>query len=253
MDILQYAGIDAVELYFVIDWHEHEQMLKLEIPTALASPRIFAKVPGAALERKTNGEEEPYQDWIAIQGQIKGADYTLCLTNDGTYSYDCLDGLLRTVLIRSAPFARHNPTQVPHDDNNAWQDQGRQERRFWLLAGKGLYTAMNLDRRADELQTPAEYVMCSRHTGTEPWERSFFDVQPESVAVLALKRAERVPSGVIVRLQERAGKATDATIKSPLWQVNQSVSLKPWELKTVLIEQGTDKKASVKQVSLLET
>jgi len=253
MDILQYAGIDAVELYFVIEWHEREQMLKLEIPTALIDPRIFAKVPGAVLERKTNGEEEPYQDWVAVQGQINGADYTLALINDGTYSYDCLNDLLRTVLIRSAPFARHNPTQVPHHDNNAWQDQGRQERRFWLLAGKGPYSTMNLDRRADDLQTPAEYVMCSRHAGSELWERSFFDLQPESVAVLALKRTERAANELVVRLQERAGKATEAVVKSSVWQVNQSVSLRPWELKTLLIEPVSNEKAKVKEVSLLET
>ncbi len=62
LDVAQFAGIDAVELRFVIDWHEHEQMLKLEIPTALTQPRVYAKVPGCILERKTNGEEEPYQD-----------------------------------------------------------------------------------------------------------------------------------------------------------------------------------------------
>jgi alpha-mannosidase len=116
------------------------------------------------LERRTNGEEEPYQDWAAVQGRIGSADYTVALLNNSTYSYDCLNGLFRTVLIRSAPFA-HNPNQVPHDDNNAWQDQGRQERRFWLLAGRGGYTEFALDRSAEELQTPAEYVMDSAHHG----------------------------------------------------------------------------------------
>lgn len=77
-------------------------MLKLEIPTALASPQIFAKVPGQVLERRVNGEEEPYQDWAAVQGKVAGSDYTLALVNDSTYSYDCLNGLFRTVLIRSA-------------------------------------------------------------------------------------------------------------------------------------------------------
>ncbi len=46
LDIAQYAGIDAVGFHFVIDWREHEQMLKLEIPTALAQPRIFRESSG---------------------------------------------------------------------------------------------------------------------------------------------------------------------------------------------------------------
>ena len=169
LDIAQFAGMDFVELRFVIDWREHEQILKLEIPISLSNPKIFAKVPGQVLERGTNGEEEPYQDWGAVQGKIGNSDYTVALLNNSTYSYDCLNGLFRTVLIRSAPYARHNPGLVPHDDNNAWQDQGRQERRFWLMGGRGVYSDFALDRRADELQTPAEYVMDSAHHGVEPW------------------------------------------------------------------------------------
>jgi alpha-mannosidase len=252
LDIAEFAGLDFLELRFVIDWREHEQMLKLEIPTGLQNPRIFAKVPGAAIERKTNGEEEPYQDWLAVEGQVGESSYTLGLANNSTYSYDCLNGLLRTVLIRSAPFARHNPAQVPHNDNNAWQDQGRQERRFWLFAGKGPYTSLHLDRRADELQTPAEYVMGSRHTGTEPWERSFLEVSPSSVAVLAVKRAEQ-QDAIIIRLQERAGQVSEATLKSSPWGLDHKVALKPWEIKTLLVKSAKGKTSEVKEVSLLET
>ena len=37
LDIAEFAGIDAVELRFVIDWREHEQILKLEIPPSSCS------------------------------------------------------------------------------------------------------------------------------------------------------------------------------------------------------------------------
>jgi len=247
MDILHYRESDAVQLRFVIDWHEREQILKLEIPTAVASPRVFAKVPGAAIERKVNGEEEPYQDWVAVQGKIAGEDYTFGLINDSTYSYDCLDGLLRTILIRSAPFARHDPHLVPHNDNNAWQDQGRQERRFWLVSGKGPFTALELDRLAEEMQTPAEYVQDSNHEGTEPWERSFINVSPTSVWVTAIKRAE-AGEGIVVRLQERAGRASQASVDVPAMEVSRKVSLRPWEIKTLLVEP----RGALREVNLLE-
>jgi alpha-mannosidase len=253
LDIAQFAGLDFVELRFVIDWREKEQMLKFEIPTALTQPKIYAKVPGEIIERHTNGEEEPYQDWGAVQGKIGGADYTVALFNNSTYSYDCLSGLFRTVLIRSSPFARHNPNQVPHDDNNAWQDQGRQERRFWLLAGRGGYTDLALDRRAEELQTPAEYVMDSAHHGTQPWEQSFLEIMPGNVWVLAVKRAELSPEQIIIRLQERSGKATEAAIKSEPLGINQTVQLAPWELKTLLITPAKGVPSQVREVSLLES
>lgn len=252
LDIAQFAGLDFVELRFVIDWHEHEQMLKLEIPTALANPKVFAKVPGQVLERRTNGEEEPYQDWAAVQGTAGSNDYTIALVNNSTYSYDCLNGLFRTVLIRSAPFARHNPAQVLHNDINAWQDQGRQERRFWLMAGRGAWPELALDRRAEELQTPAEYVMDSAHHGSEAWENSFLEIMPRSVWVLAIKRAEQAPDATILRIQERSGSATQATLKSAALGLDQTVTLAPWELKTLLVKPTKGGHAETQEVSLLE-
>jgi len=252
LDIAQFAGSDFAELRFVIDWHEHEQMLKLEIPTAFASPQIFAKVPGQVLERRVNGEEEPCQDWAAVQGKVAGNDYTVALVNDSTYSYDCLNGLFRTVLIRSAPYARHNPAQVPHNDNNAWQDQGRQERRFWLMAGRGAWPELGLDRRTEELQTPAEFVADSAHNGTEPWENSFLEVMPRNVWVLAVKQAEHAQDGTVVRIQERSGSATQATIESATMSLDYAASLTPWEIKTLLIKPVKGGRAEVREVSLLE-
>jgi alpha-mannosidase len=252
LDIAQFAGSDFVELRFVIDWHQHEQMLKLEIPTALANPKVFAKVPGQVLERRTNGEEEPYQDWAAVQGKVGSNDYTVALINNSTYSYDCLDGLFRTVLIRSAPYARHNPAQVPHNDNNAWQDQGRQERRFWLIAGRGAWQELALDRRAEELQTPAERVMDSAHSGTEAWENSFLEVVPRTVWVLAVKQAEHPQQGTILRIQERSGTATQAALKSAPLGLDHTIELSPWELKTLLVKPSKAGRAEIREVSLLE-
>jgi alpha-mannosidase len=187
-----------------------------------------------------------------VEGKVAGSDYTLAVLNAQTYSYDCLNGLFRTVLIRSAPFARHNPAQVPHNDNNAWQDQGRQERRFWLMAGRGTWPELALDRRAEELQTPAEYVMDSAHPGTEPWDNSFLEIMPSSVCVLAIKQAERRQDGTIVRIQERSASATKATIKSAAMGVDYTVNLTPWEIKTLLLKPAQSGRAEVREISLLE-
>jgi alpha-mannosidase len=253
LDIAQFAGTDLVELRFVIDWHEKEQILKFELPTSLAHPKLFAKVPGAVLKRQTNGEEEAYQDWAAVEGTIGNEVYSVGLINNSTYSYDCLDGVFRTVLIRSAPFARHNPNQVPHNDNNAWQDQGRQERTFWLLGGKGTYSDLALDRRAEEAQTPAQHVMDSAHPGKLPWEQSFLEVMPQNVQVLAFKAAEFRQECRVIRLQERSGIATQASLKSAALGLDAQVTLRPWELKTLLIKPAPGHKAELLEVTLMET
>lgn len=251
VDIVEFVGVDAIELRFVVNWQEHEQILKLELPTIFTSPSIHAKVPGAAIERAANGNEEPYQDWVSIQGSVHGQSYTLALLNNSTYSYDCLDGLLRTILVRSAPYARHNPNQVEIEGVNAWQDQGRQERTFWIVRGKGTYTDFHLDRRARELQTPADYVLDSRHTGTEPWEQSFLEIGPSSVEVLAVKQAEDKKS-LVIRMQERAGKQTTTHLRVPSMKLDTEVSILPWEIKTLLIKHDGKSRAAVQVASLLE-
>ncbi|MGB6690443.1 MAG: glycoside hydrolase family 38 C-terminal domain-containing protein [Terracidiphilus sp.] len=253
LDIAQFAGLDFIELRFVIDWREREQILKLEIPTALTNPRVFAKVPGAVIERATNGNEEPCQDWGAVQGKIGDSDYTVAILNNQTYSYDCLGGLFRTILIRSAPYARHNPNKVPQSDINAWQDQGRQERRFWIKCARCAQNELALDRLAEELQSPAEYVLDSAHKGAAPWEQSWLEIEPANVWVLAIKQAERAPNEIVIRIQERAGVATQATLKSSRFGMDRTVALAPFELKTLIVKQGAaGAHAEVREVSLLE-
>ena len=253
VDIYTFPESDVVKLHFVIDWRQHEQILKLEVPTVLSSTRVFAAVPGAVTEKATNGNEEPYQDWVAVQGKHNSDDYTVALANAQTYSYDCLDGVLRTILIRSAPYARHNPNQVDPESLDAWQDQGRQERIFWLMGRPGAYMDLHLDKLANELQSPAEYVMDSRHAGTEAWEKSYLEVTPATVSVLSIKQAQDSPTAMILRLQERSGKAGVAQVSSSLLSLKTEVPLAPWELKTLRVETTRHGKAGMRAVSILES
>jgi alpha-mannosidase len=101
------------------------------------------------------------------------------------------------------------------------------------------------------MQTPAEYVMDSAHEGAEPWERSFFSVSPGTVEVLALKRAE-AGGGTIVRIQERAGRAAEFVVESAALNLKHRARLKPWEVKTLLVEPRRAGGAEVREVSLLE-
>jgi len=252
VDIATFPDSDVVRLRFVIDWHERQQILKLEVPTALADAKIRAMVPGAVAETPTNGNEEPYQDWIALEGRIQGAGYTVGLLNDRTYSYDCKDSLLRTILVRSAPFARHIPSPVDLNSLEDWQDQGRQERVFWLTGRSGKCAEQGFDKLSNELQTPAEYVMDSKHPGSESWEKSFFEITPGAVSVLSMKPAEDAADAMILRVQERSGAASVMHLESRFLGLSKDVSLRPWEMKTLRIETSKQHKARIVPVSALE-
>jgi hypothetical protein len=75
---------------------------------------------------------------------------------------------------------------------------------------------------------------------------------PSNVWVLAIKQAEHVPGATILRIQERAGIAAQATVKSTVLGLDQTVALAAWELKTLLITPSKSGRAEVREVSLLE-
>jgi alpha-mannosidase len=250
LDVVTWRHIEAVELRLQLNWQEPRQILKLEIPTALQNVRTFTRTPGSVTERVADGGEEPGQDWLAVEGRIDGKTYALGVVNDSTYGYDCLDGLLRLTCVRSAPYAEHDPVKRPADYEGPYLDQGWQERRFWLVPGKGDYGRLNLHRQAEELQAPAEHMMDSAHPGTQPWERSFLSVGPENVSVLAVKRAED-GKGIIIRLQEMQGQRTTARIALPEMGLDDSLEIGPWEIRSFRIL-NVNGRPRVRQVDLLE-
>lgn len=253
LDIIQFRGHEEIELRLAVDWNEHGEMLKLEVPTAFSTPKVLAKTAASVTERRPDGDEQPYQDWVAVEGRLEGQDYTVGLLNKSTYSYDCLGGLLRTAVLRAVPFINRfsmpGPlsTRVPDDPPVTWMDQGRQERTFRLVPARGRWNEVALDRRAEGFHSPAEHVADSRHEGVEPWERSYLEVGPAGVAVLAVKRAED-GTGTIVRIQECAGVPTDAAVKSAAFGIDARVPLRPFELKTLLLTDTNE----LREVTLLE-
>jgi len=250
LDVVTWRGLRAVELRLAVNWQEPRQVLKLEVPTALHDVRTFVRTPGGVTERTAGGGEEPCQDWLAVEGKLAGKTYAIGVVNDSTYGYDCLDGLLRLTCLRSAPFAEHDPIRTPSDYDGPYLDQGWQERRFWLLAAKGPYSRLRLHRLAEELQSPAEYVMDGAHPGAHPWERSFLSVAPRSVSVLAVKRAED-GTGTIIRLQEMGGRRTTARVTLPQVGLHWRSTIGPWEIRSLAIEE-IDARAVVREVDPLE-
>lgn len=250
LDVVTWRRVRAVELRLAANWQEPRQVLKLEVPSALHDVRTFVRTPGGVTERMADGGEEPGQDWLAVEGRLGGKTYAIGVVNDSTYGYDCLDGLLRLTCLRSAPFAEHDPIKTPADHDGPYLDQGWQERRFWLLAAKGPYSRLHLHRLAEELQSPAEYVMDGAHPGAQPWERSFLSVAPQSLSVLAVKRTED-GTGTIIRLQEMEGRRTTARVTVPHMGLDRRSAIGPWEIRSLAVEE-IDGHAVVREVDLLE-
>ena len=250
LDIVTWRHTPAVELRLRTNWLEPRQILKFEIPTALQDARTFARVPGGVARRTPDGGEEPCQDWLAVEGTLAGDVHALGVVNDSTYSYDCMDAVLHITCLRSAPYAEHDPEKLPAAFSGPYLDHGWQERRLWLLAGRGAYTALSLPRRAEESQSPAEYVMDSAHAGDQPRERSFLEIGPGNIALLACKASED-GDGLIIRVQETQGRDTEAAIVIPDSDCAARVTIGAWQIRTFAVS-GTKGPAVLRETDLLE-
>jgi hypothetical protein len=57
---------------------------------------------------------------------------------------------------------------------------------------------------------------------------------------------------MILRLQERAGRATEYTVGSSVFGWAHRGTINPWEIKTLSVTGGKGKRREVKEVNLLE-
>jgi len=217
----QWIHQPGIEISLRVNWQEHREILRLEIPTALTHAITAAASPGANVERPTNSGEQPASEWVVLTGLLGEVQTeSVQLVTDGGLSYSSAEGCLRAIVTRSAYYAHHHPKSPQDPLENPLLDQGWQESRFWINAGTGNFNAINAHRYAAEVLHTAERVYDSAHPGTLPREASLISVEPANVTMTACKLAED-GAGWIVRLIETSGKDTTATLRSTLGEARE--------------------------------
>jgi len=235
--ITQYKDIPGLMLRFRINWQEQKQRLMLEIPTNLKNVKLIARVAGAVVCREATGSEEPMQEWVAMEGAINANCYSVGIIQDAVYNYNCLQGLFRTTLVRSAYYVHHDPIKITADSSNPYLDQGWQEKRLWLVWGKDTHAALGIERLSAEFMAEPMCKLDSIHGGMLPPEASFLRVKPESIIVTAIKKSLDGEDHII-RLQEMRGCKVTAIIEMPLRSQKFETCFAPWEIKTIKIGDG---------------
>ena len=220
-----YADSDRLEVETRLDFHEKHRMLKLCFPTPYA--RDVSEIPYGAIERTANGEEQPCQRWIAMQGANAG----LAAINDGKYSYSAENGELRLTIANSSLYADHYGQKF-RDDECEFMDQGEQRFRYALYPYSGSWRESDVDRAAEALNQGFEWVVETYHTGPLGGAYSAIRCNDAHVRIGAIKRAED-GRGHVLRLSETAGSARTAKLQ---WLNREiPVTLAPCELKTLYV------------------
>ncbi len=194
-------GGESVEVSARVLWNERSARLKLIFP---AGEEAEFEVPGATVKRGPAGEV-PGGRWFRVPAAIGNGD-GFGFASDALYNFDGCNGRIGATVVRASRYADDVPTTA---DEKPWlpaADAGELKFRFLLASAKA-----DLPRLAQELEQPPLVVIAPPGKGDLPRHGSLMALQPPSLDLLALKRAEE-GNGVVLRLQARPGKRIEGSL-----------------------------------------
>ena len=239
-EISLYRDSKRVEFRTVVDWHADEKLLKTHFPVGVRAGDATYETHFGHHERSTTANttwdqaqyEEPGGRWVSV-GE---PGYDVALLNDCKNGVN-VDGSDISLSLLRAP-------NYP----DATADRGTHRFTYTLAPDAGGSAAVT--RAADELNATARALPVG-----DPVELSTVAVDPSSVIVEAVKRAEDDDEALVFRLYESAGRHTEATLTfdfpiadavetNLIEDVEQSLSVtddtidlkfEPFEIRTIVV------------------
>ncbi len=196
-----YGKLDA-------DWQDRNIFLKSAFHLNLDADYATYEIPYAAIKRttkpKTPAEKAKWEvsghRWVDYTDKEK--NYGVTLLSYNKYGYDTKGNVMRMTMLRSPG----NP------DPDA--DRGTHSIPYALYPHTGDWPDAESQLRGREYNDPIMVVRTGTRAGRLGLRHSFFSVNPPSVVVTTIKKAD-YGEGFIVRLVETAGKDTTAVLNLP--------------------------------------
>ena len=256
-DFVLAASAESVEIRVILDWREQSRLLKLRFPSGLADPTATFEIPYGAIERESNGDEEPGQRWVDVSGAApaaprgdgRGRRFGLAVLNDAKYGFDVIGAEIGVTAVRSPIYAHHEPKVPAEGVRYQFQDQGIQRFSLVLVPHEGPWNTARLTRQALELNQRPTVLLESHHDGPLPPSCSYAVAEPEHLVVGAVKLAED-GDNLVVRAVETDGWSGRATIRLPAWQREVVFDARPFEIRTFRVPR--DPGGQIVETDLLE-
>jgi len=139
------AGEGLLRMRLRLHWRGERKVVKLVVPAAFAPRRRLDGCPGGALERPLDGREYPVRDFVALEGE----GLALAAASADVFAADVgPEGAIRLTLLRSPPYAFHDPFELPDAHAYPVTDQGVHEYEIALLVARSLDRDSLLDEAA---------------------------------------------------------------------------------------------------------
>ncbi len=246
LEFLLGAAERHVEVRGLLDWRERWQVLKLAFPVPFRAATWTAEAPFGMAVRPTNGEEEPVQRWADLSDGPRG----LAIANDGRYSASAAPGELRVTILRSPPYAHHDPYRPADFEPYEFTEQGVQRFSLALLPHGGDWRQAGIVELARHLNRPPSTLSETYHGGPLPPQAGFVTCRGRGVYIEALKEAED-GQALILRAVEWFGRPCTAQFALPASGQAWRARFRPHQVKTFRLP-APGRGGRVAEVDLLE-
>jgi alpha-mannosidase len=197
--IIVYAHETRIDFETLVDWHEHQQLLKVEFPVDIQSAWVRSDIQFGnvmrPVHRNTSWEWAHFESLMHTWVVLAEADYGVALLNNGKYGYDVQPEHLRLTLIKSGIYP--DPTA----------DQGLHQFTYAFMPYQGDFLKGSVHRVAQRLNSPCAVWPTIRACDTP----SLLSVDAPNVWIDTIKMGEKV-SGLVVRLYEYGGMRRICTV-----------------------------------------
>lgn len=237
-----------MEVHVRVHWNEKNRLLKLAVPTVFEDGEYWGQV-AYGRDRLPGAEREVVaQKWTAAVSPAQAMALT-CI-NDGLYGSDFPDGEIRLTLLRSPAYSAHpfgDRETLPQDRYTPRIDQGERQFTLWFNAGPTLERLEYVDREAlAHNEKPMALSFYPAGLGEVPVPG--ITLSDKCVVMTVFKQAEQ-ENGFILRLFEPTGVARTTTVSIPVLNMEETVALTPYEIKSLLL---LPESKTLQEVDLLE-
>lgn len=249
-EVVLRAGAREILLRNRVCWNGRCLAVKLAFDLPIASPRAVRDVPFGALEFAPDGRETPMQMWADLTGEAEDGELLgLGIANDGKYGVDADGSMLRVTVLRSPPYAHHDPHMIEEEIVYPWLDQGEQRFTLALIPHRGSWQESGIVRRAREINRPPCLITLDVHRGVLPASGSLAHLSSDELELTALKRAAD-GDGFVLRVADRHGRGGRARVR---WMDAEfDVVCGPWEVATLRMRRAEGEWA-MQPCSMVET
>lgn len=241
-----------IHVDFKVNWQEKFKCLKVEFPVNLENYKATYEIPFGHITKACNGEEEAMQNWMDLTGLKPDEKLTcgLSILNNGKYSASMNHNVMKMTILRSPVFAHHNP-HILQEETEAYDfiDQGIQELSYVISPHTGTWKEAGIVNKAYELNQRCTTIIESFHKGKLPQRGQYININCKNVIVSSLKKAEK-SKDYAIRIYEVFGENTEVEIDIPLLGQKINTNIKPYEIKTFLINSTPE--SAVREVNFLE-